>query len=50
MKIKNKKVMVSTRGDNTVSVAQSSTGTLGATKRLLPPDRVLRESYIYTPD
>ena len=42
------------RGDNTVSVAQGSTATLGATKQLLPPDRVLRESYvyiyIYTPD
>ena len=42
------------RGDNTVSVAQGSTATPGATKQLLPPDRVLRESYIciyiYTPD
>ena len=38
-----------TRGDNTVSVAQGGTATLGATKQLLPPDRVLRE-YIYTPD
>ena len=42
------------RGDNTVSVAQGGTATPGATKQLLPPDRVLRESfiyiYIYTPD
>ena len=42
------------RGDNTVSVAQGGTATRGATKQLLPPDRVLRESYIYiyiyTPD
>ena len=42
------------RGDNTVSVAQDGTATPGATKQLLPPDRVLRESYIYlyiyTPD
>ena len=36
-----------TRGDNTVSVAQGSTATPGATKQLLPPNRVLRESYIY---
>ena len=36
-----------TRGDNTVSVAQGGTATPGATKQLLPPDRVLRESYIY---
>ena len=35
------------RGDNTVSVAQGGTATPGATKQLLPPDRVLRESYIY---
>ena len=35
-----------TRGDNTVSVAQGGTATPGATKQLLPPDRVLRESYI----
>ena len=35
------------RGDNTVSVAQGGTDTPGATKQLLPPDRVLRESYIY---
>ena len=43
-----------TRDDNTVSVAQGGTATPGATKQLLPPDRVLRESYIYiyiyTPD
>ena len=46
------------RGDNTVSVAQGSTATPGATKQLLPPDRVLREwdiyiyiyIYIYMPD
>ena len=42
------------RGDNTVSVAQGGTATPGATKQLLPPDRVLRGSciyiYIYTPD
>ena len=38
------------RGDNTVSVAQGGTATPGATKQLLPPDRILRESYIYTPD
>ena len=36
-----------TRGDNTFSVAQGSTATPGATKQLLPLDRVLRESYIY---
>ena len=36
-----------TRGDNTVSVAQSVTDTPGAMKQLLPPDRVLRELYIY---
>ena len=35
------------RGDNTVSVAQGGTATPGATKQLLPPDRVLRKSYIY---
>ena len=29
------------------SVAQGGTATPGATKQLLPPDRVLRESYIY---
>ena len=44
------------KGDNTVSVAQGGTATSGATKQLLPPDRVLIESsiyihiYIYTPD
>ena len=36
-----------TRGDNTVSVAQGGTATPGITKQLLPPDRVLRELYIY---
>ena len=35
------------RGDNMVSVAQGGTATPGATKQLLPPDRVLRDSYIY---
>ena len=35
------------RGDNTVSVAQGGTATPGATKQLLPPDRALRELYIY---
>ena len=35
------------RGDNTVLVAQGDTATPGATKQLLPPDRVLRELYIY---
>ena len=35
------------RGDNAVSIAQGGTATPGATKQLLPPDRVLRESYIY---
>ena len=43
-----------TRDDNTVSLAQGGTTTSGATKQLLPPDRVLRELYIciyiYTPD
>ena len=39
-----------TRGDNTVSVAQGSTAIPGATKQVLPSDRVLRELYIYTPD
>ena len=42
------------QGDNTVSVAQSGTATPGGTKLLLPPDRVLKELYIYiyiyTPD
>ena len=36
-----------TRGDNTVSVAQGGTVTPGATKQLLPLNRVLRELYIY---
>ena len=35
------------QGDNTVSVAQGSTATLGTTKQLLPADRVLKEFYIY---
>ena len=35
------------RGDNTVLVAQGVTATPGATKQLLPLDKVLRESYIY---
>ena len=41
-----------TRGDNTVSLAQVDIATPGVTKQLLPPDRVLRELYIYiyTPD
>ena len=34
-------------GDNTVSVPEGGTATPGTTKQLLPPDRVLRESYIY---
>ena len=34
------------RGDNIVSVAQGGTATPGATKQLLPLDRVLREAYI----
>ena len=36
-----------TKCDDTVSVAQGSTATPGATKQLLPLDRVLRELYIY---
>ena len=36
-----------TRGDNTVSVAQGCTATPGAIKQLLPPDRALKELYIY---
>ena len=36
-----------TRGDNSVSVAESGTATPGATKQFLAPDRVLRELYIY---
>ena len=40
-----------TRGDNTVSVAQGGTATPGATKQLLPPDRVFKRIiYTYTPD
>ena len=44
-----------TRGDNTVSVAQSGTAVPGATKQFLPLDRVFKRSiyiyiYIYTPD
>ena len=36
-----------TRADNTVWVAQGGTVNPCATKQLLPPDRVLRELYIY---
>ena len=36
-----------TRGDYTVSVAQGGTATPGATKQLLPPDRVLTY-YVFT--
>ena len=37
-----------TRGDNTVLVAQGGTATTGATKQLLPPDRVFKRIiYIY---
>ena len=36
-----------TWGDNTVSVAQGGTATPGATKQLLPPDRVFKR-IIYT--
>ena len=36
-----------TRGDDTVSVAQGGTATPGATKELLPPDRVSKELYMY---
>ena len=35
------------RGDDTVLVAQGGIATPGTTKQLLPPDRVLRELYIY---
>ena len=35
------------RDDSTVSVAQGGIATPGATKQLLPPDRVLRELYIH---
>ena len=36
-----------TRGDNIVLVAQGATAPPGTIKQLLPPDRVLRELYIY---
>ena len=37
-----------TISDNTISVVQNSTATPGATKQLLPPDRVSRKIiYIY---
>ena len=40
-----------TRTDNKVSVAQSGTATPGATKQLLPPDKVFKRIiYIYTPN
>ena len=36
------------RDDNTVSVAQGGTATPGATKQLLPPDKVFKRIiYIY---
>ena len=36
------------QGDNTVSVAQGGTATPGATKQLLPPDRVFKRNiYLY---
>ena len=35
------------QGDNTILVAQGGTTIPGATKQLLPPDRVLKELYIY---
>ena len=38
---------LSTRGDNSVSVAQGSTATPGATKQLSPLDRVPKELYMY---
>ena len=39
---------LSTRGDNTVSVAQGGTATPGASNLLLLPDRVLKKKiYIY---
>ena len=43
------------QGDNTVSIAQGGTATPGATKQLLPPDRVFKRNIykyisIYTPD
>ena len=37
------------QGDNTASVAEGGTATPGATKQLLPPDRVFKRN-IYTPD
>ena len=36
-----------TRVDKKISVAQDVTATPGATKQLLPPDRVLKELHIY---
>ena len=43
------------QGDNIVSVAQGGTASPGATKQLLPPDRVFKRYiyiyiYMYTPD
>ena len=39
---------VANQGDNTVSVAQGGTATPGATKQLLPPDRVFKRNiYLY---
>ena len=41
------------QGDNTVSVSQGGTATLGATKQLLPPDRIFKKNiylYIYNED
>ena len=35
------------QGDNTVSVAQGGTTTLGATEQLLPPDRVFKRNIKY---
>ena len=36
------------QGDNTFSVAQGGTATPGATKQLLPPDRVFKRNiYLY---
>ena len=39
--------LAANQGDKTVLVAQGSTATPGATKQLLPPDRVFKEIYIY---
>ena len=40
--------LAANQGDNTVSVAQGGTATTGATKQLLPPDRVFKRNiYIY---